>query len=341
MAAEGGPAPRGGRESGGSMSEADGLICAWRLDGKGGGTELGWDDLKAAASGPGLWVHLHLEGDRTKGWIAGESGVSPIVAEALLYQETRPRCTPVGDGLLVNLRGVNLNPGADPEDMVQIRLYIDRDRIISVRRRRLMAVQDIRDRLEAGQGPENTAEFLVELATRLIERMGPAITDLDDAIDDLEDRVLSQTSASLRGELWRLRREAIGLRRYIAPQREAMARLVTERVGWIDAYAGQRLREVADRITRHVEDLDAARERAAIVQDELTTRLGEQMNRNIYVLSVVAGIFLPLTLLTGLLGINVAGIPGEKWPWAFFAVVAGTVVLGLVEYLLFRRLKWI
>ena len=204
-----------------------------------------------------------------------------------------------------------------------------------------MAVQDIRDSLQINNGPKNSAGFLVEITTRLIERMGPVIADLDDAIDGLEDRVLSQTNASLRGELWQLRRQAIALRRYIAPQREAMARLVTERVTWLDANTGQRLREVADRITRYVEDLDAGRERAAIVQDELTTRLSEQMNRNMYVLSVIAGVFLPLTLLTGLLGINVGGIPGEKWQWSFTIVLAGTILFGFIEYLLFRRLKWI
>jgi len=323
------------------MSEQDGLICAYRLDGAGGGEELDWAGLSALGTSDATWVHLHLEGERTRDWIHKESGVPPIVAEALLYEETRPRCTPVGDGLLINLRGVNLNPGANPEDMVQMRLYADKDRVISVRRRRLMAVQDIRDHLAVGTGPENSAEFLVEVTTRLIERMGPVIADLDDLIDDLEDRVLSHTDASLRSELWQLRRQAIALRRYIAPQREAMARLVTERLAWLDAQNNQRLREVADRITRYVEDLDAGRERAAIIQDELTTRLSEQMNRNMYVLSVIAGIFLPLTLLTGLLGINVGGIPGEKWQWSFTAVVLGTLFLGGIEYLLFRRLKWI
>jgi zinc transporter len=323
------------------MSEQDGLICAYRFDGKGGGEELDWDGLAAFGTDAGIWAHLHLEGERTREWLRQKSGMAGIVSEALLYEETRPRCTLVGDGLLVNLRGVNLNPGADPEDMVQIRLYIDKDRVISVRRRRLMAVQDIRDHLEAGNGPCNSADFLVEVTTRLMERMGPVVSDLDDAIDDLEDRVLTRTDDSLRSELWQLRRQSISLRRYIAPQREAMARLVTERVTWIEPHVGQQLREIADRITRYVEDLDAGRERAAIVQDELTTRLSEQMNRNMYVLSIIAGIFLPLTLLTGLLGINVGGIPGEKWPWSFTGVVAGTVILGYIEYLLFKRLKWI
>lgn len=181
----------------------------------------------------------------------------------------------------------------------------------------------------------------MEIADRLLSRMGPIIADLDDGIDELEEQIISSTSASQRGELWQLRRQAISLRRYISPQRDAIAKLVTERISWIDTHANQRLREIADRITRYVEDLDSARERAAIVQDELSTRLSEQMNRNMYVLSVIAGIFLPLTLITGLLGINVGGIPGEKWPWAFAVVTAGLIFTGVIEYLLFRRLKWI
>ena len=103
----------------------------------------------------------------------------------------------------------------------------------------------------------------------------------------------------------------------------------------------QRLREVSDRITRNIEDLDAARDRAALIQDELTSRLSEAMNRNMYVLSLIAGIFLPLSLITGLLGINVAGIPGEKWPWAFGAVSALLVALGALELWVLRRFRWL
>lgn len=323
------------------MSEEDGLIYAWRLDGWGGGTEIGWDVLCSGAELGDTWAHLHFESERARKWLREQSGLSSLVAEALLYEETRPRCAAVGDGLLINLRGVNLNPDANPEDMVQLRLYVDRHRIVSVRRRRLMAVQDIRDRLAEGRGPVDGADFIVDITAGLMERMGPVISDLDDRVDDLEDRVLTASNASLRGELWQMRRQAIALRRYIAPQREAMARLVTEKISWIQPHVGQRLREIADRITRYVEDLDAARERASIVQDELTTRLTEQMNRNMYVISIIAAIFLPLSLLTGLLGINVAGIPGDKWPWAFAAVTVGIGLLGVLEYYIFRKLRWL
>ena len=323
------------------MADESGLICAFRFDGQGGAEALDWQTLPDAAEAANTWIHLHVDDERSRNWLLEESGIPTIAAESLLYEETRPRCTLIGDGLILNLRGVNLNPGADPEDMVSIRLYIDADRVVSARRRKLMTIADIRDRLNAGNGPRSSSEFLLEVASHLLDRMGPIISDLDDAIDEIEDRVLADTQASIRGELWKLRRQAIALRRYVSPQREAMARLVTERISWINAQTGQRLREIADRITRYVEDLDSARERASVVQDELTTRLSEQMNRKMYVLSVIAGIFLPLSLLTGLLGINVAGIPGDKWSWSFTVVAVGIFVVGLVEYFLFRRLKWI
>ena len=325
----------------GGVSEQDGLLCAYVLDGRGGARELDWSGLARIPEEGLVWIHLHLEGERTRQWLAEESGLPDVVSEALLYEDVRPRCTPLGPGLLVNLRGVNLNPGADPEDMVAVRLYIDARQAVTVRRRKLMAVQDIRERLAAGTGPCDAGDFIVELSTRLVERMGPVIADLDDDVDAMEDRALIAAHASLRAELWNLRRVAIALRRYIAPQREALARLVTERIDWIDAHAGQRLREVADRITRYVEDLDAARERAAIVQDELTTRLTEQMNRNTYLLSIIAAIFLPLSLLTGLLGINVGGIPGEKTDWAFAVITLGIILVGALEFLILRRLKWV
>jgi zinc transporter len=170
--------------------------------------------------------------------------------------------------------------------------------------------------------------------------MGPVLTDLDDRVDALEEAIIEGQMGGIRFELASVRREASALRRYIAPQREAMARLTALQAEWLSPRNRQRVREVTDRITRCVEDLDAARERAQIAQDELTNRLSEQINRNMYTLSIVAAVFLPLGLLTGYLGINVGGIPGEKWEWAFIVVGALLIAFAVIELWIFRRLKW-
>ena len=242
--------------------------------------------------------------------------------------------------MLVILRGVNLNLGAEPEDMVSVRFWLEENRIVTMRHRRVMAVEDLREAIEAGSGPVGPAGFLEELSGRLIARMGDVIADVDDAFDALEDEVLTEQTYELRPKLANIRRKVISLRRYIAPQRDVIARLQGEKVPWLGDMERMRLREIGDRTTRYVEDLDAIRDRATVTQEELNSSLTEQMNKTMYVLSIVAGIFLPLGLLTGLLGINVGGIPGTESPWGFTIFC---VVLGLIagwQIWLFKRKSW-
>jgi zinc transporter len=162
------------------MSER-GLIFAYVLDGTGGGREAGWSEVEGWKSEDGtLWVHLERNDPGAQRWLHEKSGLSPLAAEALLIEETRPRCTAMPGGLLVILRGVNLNPGADPEDMVSLRLWFEPRRVISMRYRRLMAVQDLSEALAQGQGPSTAGDLLTQIAERLIERMSPVLSEMDD-----------------------------------------------------------------------------------------------------------------------------------------------------------------
>lgn len=312
------------------------------LDGKGGARTLSPDELSAWSPDQGvLWVHMDYTDPEDRQWLETGSGLDPLIIEALLAEETRPRATGFEDGLLIALRGVNLTPGAEPDDMVAIRLWIDRERIVSTRRRRLQSVADVVEQLTSGRGPADSAQCLVELVDRLVGRMSDIVDQFEDRVAELEDQILEASGAAMRFELATLRRQAITLRRYLAPQREALARLITAMAGWLDDSGQLRLREVADRLARHVEDLDAVRERAAVVQEELLSRMSEQMNNRMYVLSVVAAIFLPLGFLTGLLGVNVGGIPGVDNPLAFTIFIGMMVLVVMLQVVIFRWRKWL
>lgn len=321
------------------------LIDAYWFDGERHATPLSWQDLEnmtADTSTPGFpWIHLQRDVDETRDYLFSRSGLPRVACEALVAAESRPRMTAFDEGIIVDIRGVNMNPDENTEDMVSLRLWCDGKRVISVRRRRLMAVDDVREAIRRNLAPKTPAELVTMLADGLTARMGSVISTLDERVDDLEEAVVTAESHDLRLQLSAIRREAIGLRRFIGPNREAIQRLVNDPADWMAQGDRLRLREVADKITRYVEDLDSARERAAVVQDELSSRLAERLNKNTYVLSVIAAIFLPLGLLTGLLGINVGGMPGEKWPWSFAIVTVGLFILGFIEYWLLKKLKWI
>ena len=320
----------------------DGLIGAYILDGTGGGKMVGWDEIAAWKPKQGiLWVHLNYSIPFAQEWLYEKSGLDEVISDALTEEDSRPRCTPFHEGLLLGLRGVNLNPGADPEDMVGVRIWFEKDRIVSTRRRKVLSIADIQEAIEKSNGPDSLSDFLVQVTGRMMERMQQVIDDLEDAVADVEDQVLTSENHQLRSQLASLRRQAISLRRYLSPQREALSRLLTEKIFWLDESDRVRLREVYDQLIRHIEDLDEARDRAAVTQEQLINSLSEQMNNKMYILSIVAAIFLPLGFLTGLLGINVGGIPGADSKMGFTIFLL--LLLGVVVFQiwLFKKKKWL
>jgi zinc transporter len=324
------------------MDDATEAGVGYRIDASGEATEFDWRAGPAPRDEAGFdWIHLNLHSDAARSWLTERSGLEPIVVDALLEDETRPRSLAIGDGLVVILRGVNLNPGADPEDMVALRIWAEEGRVITGRRRPLMAVGDLMAAVGSGRGPRNAGDFLVEIADRLIARMSGVLTNLNESVDAVEESLVESPVFEQRSELTVIRRQAIALRRYLGPQRDALAQLYNERVAWISDAQRLHFREVTDATIRFVEDLEAARERTAITQEELNGQLAEQLNRRMYALSIVAGIFLPLGFITGLLGINVGGIPGGENPLAFAIVCVSLSALGGGLVLLFRRLHWL
>ncbi|SMF46880.1 zinc transporter [Alteromonadaceae bacterium Bs31] len=324
------------------MHEEMGLSHALLLDGRGGARSLSWEEVQAWQAEDGcLWLHFHFEHNEAQRWLLQHSGLSDIAYEALTTDDTRPRTVSRGDNLLLALRGINHNPGESLEDMVSLRLWTNGLRIISTYRRHLKSTEEILHNLEAGVGPGSVADLLVAYSDLLSGRMGGAIDLLEDSMLELEDALISGQIEGLRQELSMLRKKAVALRRYIAPQREAMNRLASERVSWLDEMNRLRLREVSDRLIRHIEDIDSVRERAAMVQEELISTISENLSQRSYVLTIVAAIFLPLGFFTGLMGINVGGMPGVGNVWAFWIVVGLCVSLVVLLGALFRFKKWL
>ena len=318
------------------------IIFSYKFDGKGKGEALSGSDIsKELKSNNPAWVHLNVNQNNTEEWLKQNVDyLDPIIIDALLADETRPRLEEYDEGSLLILRGVNLNPNSEPEDMISIRLWIDKHRIISLQKRELKATKEIEQKLIEGKGPKDAAEFMVQLATRLIEKIEPVISELDENTDDLEERVIESPDIKLRTQIIRVRKEAILLRRYLAPQREVINRLRTSEQKWLTKPHKRQLHENYDRIARYVEELDSIRERTQIVQDELQNSIADKLNKNMYILSVIAAIFLPLGFLTGLLGINVGGIPGSENQDAFLIFCGILIALIFIQIIWFKNMKW-
>lgn len=263
-----------------------------------------------------------------------------IPAASLTAPETRPRCEPYGDGVIVNLRGINLNDDGPADQMVAVRLWVTKDLVVTVQARRVRALDALGQETAEGAAPATPMAFVAQLARKLMRRVRDEVFELSDRVDGMEDSVVDD-GAPLPQALAEERRMAIRLRRYLGPQRDALDALVALDSPLMTEVLRAQLREQANLANLTVEELDALVARMTAVQDHHTAQAALKQGHNGYVLSIIAAVFLPLGFVTGLFGVNVAGMPGVETPWAFAALCAAMIVISVAALWGMRRLKWI
>ena len=324
-----------------TMASDSGFLHAILLDGRGGGRVLGPEEVDAWRPEDGvLWLHLDALATEARARLEADADLPAVARDVLLARETRPRLTRLENGLLLVLRGVNLNAGADPSDMVSIRLFLDPHRVVSTSRRRLLAVQDASGEIREGVGPTTPGGLVEGLAGRLLERMAPTLERLEDAIEASELECDTAGAKIALGDLANLRRRAIALRRHLVPQRTVLHGLHASRLEDWGPEGMQETDMLADTVTRYVEELDELTERAEVTHQLVAAKQAELLNERMLSLAILTALFLPLGLLVGLLGINVGGMPGVGSPYGFWLATALVVAIGLLEVWLLRRKRW-
>jgi zinc transporter len=322
-----------------------GLRFAALLDRSGGCTDLDWEGVARWRPEDGfLWIHLERDDPTAARWLREQSGIDPLVSLALLAEESRPRVEDVDDSLMVVLRGVNVNDETGEPELVPIHVWAEPNRLISLRDKdhQLSALRAIRLALLGGKGPRSPGGLLAQIAERVVEHLELVIDGMEDKVGELEDACIERTADnSLRAELAQVRRQAIHLRRYLGPQRDALYRIQHDDATWLSRDAKLRLREVTDKVIRHIEDLDALRDRTTVLHEDLSTQIAEKIAVTSNRFTVLTALLLPPSLLAGMLGANVGGIPGHDDPLAFWEMCL--IVLGMMPLLWvgLKRLKWL
>lgn len=322
----------------GKALQVSDAIISCQLDGKGGLIPIAEDEV-IHCERP-CWLHLNYTHRQSAEWLQSTAQIPDAVRDALAGDSMRPRVSRLGDGFMIVLRSVNHNSDARPDQLVAMRVFINDKLIVSTRRRKVFAVDEVLTDLQNGNGPIDCGSWLVDVCDALTDHTSEFIEELHDKIIEMEDALLDQRMPA-RGELGLLRKQLIVMRRYMAPQRDVYARLASEKLGWMDDSERRRMQEIADRLGRGLDDLDAGVARTAILADEVASQMAESMNRRTYTMSLMAMIFLPATFLTGLFGVNLGGIPGGEWHYGFtiFCLLLVILALSVAGYL--RKRRWL
>jgi zinc transporter len=291
--------------------------------------------------GPGfVWLHVDSLVEIEVAALIGNGDVPDVAANALVATETRPRCDRIAEGALVNLRGLGDVPPDSSDRLVSIRLWAKGRKVRSVTRFPLAATKAVLEDMEAGRITD-AGDLVSAFAREISTELDPEVADLGDQLDDCESGIEERQIYHMRPTIARIRAAAITYRRFVAPDRDALTVLASLNLPWLAEDDRLHIREAADRFARMAEELEAVRERAALLHEQLTDLRTEQVDQRSLYISIVAFIFLPLTFVTGLLGMNVDGIPYAHAHWAFWGVVAFCVAIGLVVLGWFARHEWL
>ncbi|VDY79919.1 zinc transport protein [Escherichia coli] len=229
-------------------------VFAWMLDGRGGVKPLENTDVIDEAHP--CWLHLNYVHHDSAQWLATTPLLPNNVRDALAGESTRPRVSRLGEGTLITLRCINGSTDERPDQLVAMRVYMDGRLIVSTRQRKVLALDDVVSDLEEGTGPTDCGGWLVDVCDALTDHSSEFIEQLHDKIIDLEDNLLDQQIPP-RGFLALLRKQLIVMRRYMAPQRDVYARLASERLPWMSDDQRRRMQDIADRLGRGLDEIDA------------------------------------------------------------------------------------
>ncbi len=302
---------------------------------------LAGNDLDTALtrSNAVVWLHFNARIGAARDWIARCESLPQAARRFLLETDDRKRLERTGDGLMGVISDIryDFSLDFDPEQIATLRFYLDRRCLISTRRQPSYIAGQLRTAINTGHPFEGTAPLLIHLFKAQVSKINEITVRARDRLDDIEDQALAGQIRDQQAQLGGIRRLAVRLHHHFAPEYRLLQQLCRWPLDGFGEADHAALQEVAEEFHELVDDLTETQERAKLLQEELAARLAEQTNKNLYVLSLFTVLLLPLTLITGLFGMNVAGVPGVKdesevafwWVMLGLAAVSGLVLLVL------------
>jgi zinc transporter len=271
-------------------------------------------------------------------WLKKELG--DFYADLVTVPSTRSRCTVIDDKALVVLRVAR--PGAEPEDVGRqlLSLWLEKGRVIIASELNIVDFLGISQWQQTHHAPHSPADLVARLALRAADRLEPLIERLGNSLDVIEENLMMNRNHDSRSRLAHLRRTIINMRRLVWPQRDVLTTLEIEDLSFLTNRDRVRLREAAARTARLGDELQTLSERAVLVHEQLLDTRAEQMNQTMLLLAAATVVLMPLTVISGILGMNLP-IPFADQPWAFWAVCGGLVAMGVAIYQFMKKQKWV
>lgn len=317
-----------------------GLICGFRFAEDGRAQSLDWNSSQTLADLPApAWLHFRQSDTRTQAWIAACESIPADWRELLLETDSRIRIEASPKGFAGVLGDLCYEACTEPEHLGVMRFYVDDRMILTTRLHALKTLDQLRIEIRDGLAIHSPVEVVFRFLEDVADTLTVHATQQSEAVDEVEDLVLKDRSLRESEALGRVRRFLTRLRRQVDAQRHALNQLTHRPPHWFCEPEMAELRRLLERLNAVYLDLESVQERARLLQDEIAGRVANATNRNLYVVSLLTAVFLPITLISGIFGMNVGGLPWENQTGGFGLVmtVMGLTILTSLALMHWRR----
>jgi zinc transporter len=322
-----------------------GLVWAYRLRAGSATEALGAAQLNhmfvqkaAGTSDTPLWLHFNLSQASTEKWLREHTPLPPEFYEALQQGSRTTRIELVDDALIAVVNDVLHGFSFDPSETSTLWMYVTPTLVISARRKPLKSVDRLRHALQHGAQVQTTVALLNHLLRDQADVLIGILREALKRTDKIEDDLLAGRLDAKRSNLGNLRRLLVRLQRLMAPEPAALFRLLQRPPQWIDELDLQDLRQSSEEFSAVLVDMASLQERIKLLQEEIAAMVNERNSRSLYTLTVFTVMALPINMIAGLFGMNVAGIPMSDESHGFWVVVGLVAcVTGIAYWALTRQ----
>jgi len=318
-------------------SDPHGLICGYVFSPDQGGRPIGLAEAVGWLREPAarcrqdfVWLHFNLADASAERWIHANLAPAPEFFDALREGSRSTRIEHAQDNLIAVVNDVAYEFSFEPSDIATLWVSVTEHLAISARAHPLRSIDRLRQAVKEGARFNSSVALLHHLLGDQGDVLVRIVRKATLEVDGIEDKLLHGRLGQQRSDLGRLRRLLVRLQRLLAPEPAALFRLLRQPPPWVAPEDLEELRQATEEFSLVIRDMAALQERIKLLQDEVAAQVSEQTNKNLFTLTVVTVLALPINITTGFFGMNVGGVPLSDSPHGFTVMVVIILVFTAV-----------
>lgn len=291
------------------------------------------------------WLNIiGLHEIKTLEKIGNHFGIHPLVMEDILNTSHQPKSEIYDDYVFAIIKMIRYNPEEKKLEFEQVSIILGESFVITFQEREGDIFEPVRQRIQNPKsrlrrnGPDYLTYALLDV---LVDNYYIIMENLEEVIESLEELVLQRQDESLMKDIQKTKRATILLRKSVWPLRDAIDEIMSEDSNLIKEFTAPYLRDLYDHAIHVIETIEMFREMVSGIMDLYLSNISNRMNEVMKILTIIASVFIPLTFIAGIYGMNFENMPELKWPFGYHLVLAIMLLIVVISVILFKKRKWI